>query len=112
MWRRQATITALRIWAAEWANDLAPQLLKESHDPDIGADSTSSTMRFRQEHRRNHTACHPTGTGTVRRWQRVPDPTGVGIPTCAPTSSRDPCKLHFSGPAVTRSHLGTPRGGS
>jgi hypothetical protein len=109
-------MTALRIWAAEWANDLVTQLLKESHDPAIGADSTSSTMWFRQEHRRNHTARHPIGTGTVRRWQRVSAPTGVGIPNCAPTSSvgmntlGDPGKLHFSGPAVTRGHLGPPRG--
>lgn len=30
-----ATITALRAWAAEWADDLAARLLEEADDPDI-----------------------------------------------------------------------------
>ena len=30
-----ATITALRSWAVEWADDLAARLLEESDDPDI-----------------------------------------------------------------------------
>ncbi|MEU2155921.1 nucleotidyl transferase AbiEii/AbiGii toxin family protein [Streptomyces sp. NPDC019396] len=31
----QATITTLRTWAVEWADDLATRLLEESDDPDI-----------------------------------------------------------------------------
>lgn len=31
-----ATITALRAWAVEWADDLAARLLGETGDPDIG----------------------------------------------------------------------------
>jgi hypothetical protein len=30
-----ATITALRAWAVEWADDLATRSLEESNDPDI-----------------------------------------------------------------------------
>ncbi|MDX2591930.1 hypothetical protein PV343_06550 [Streptomyces sp. WI03-4A] len=30
-----ATITALRVWALEWADDLAARLLKEADIPDI-----------------------------------------------------------------------------
>jgi hypothetical protein len=30
-----ATITALRAWAVEWADDLATRLLEEADDPDI-----------------------------------------------------------------------------